>query len=186
VPDDFTLLDDSTRPHAPAIEGVTAEQRARGRHLAMIHAMHLEQLAETRLAMERAEAGEASVHAVADAVSAMQMSANYRRFGNLCGHECRMLEFHHTAEDRYVFSILRDGSPGLRKVVERLSAEHEVIGALLERLEAAAVEAVATPGPQTFAPLKDVFLVLERVVKSHFGYEQTELEEAIGYYGVPI
>jgi hypothetical protein len=29
-----------------------------------------------------------------------------------------------------------------------------------------------------------VFRALERVVRSHFGYEETELEEALGFYGV--
>jgi iron-sulfur cluster repair protein YtfE (RIC family) len=183
---DIEFLDDATRPLAPDIDGVSEEQRERGRHLAMIHAMHLQELAQARRAMERVKAGEAAVSDVAEAVSAMQMNANYRLFGNLCGRECRMLEFHHTAEDQYLFPLLRDVDPHLRKVVERLSGEHQVIGQLLERLEAAAVRAVTTPGAETFGPLSEVFLTLERIVRSHFGYEQTQLEAAIGYWNVPI
>ena len=38
------------------------------------------------------------------------------------------------------------------------------------------------PGRETFAELKAAFLALERFVRSHFGYEQEELEEALGYY----
>jgi hypothetical protein len=34
--------------------------------------------------------------------------------------------------------------------------------------------------------VKVAFLALERVVQSHFGYEQTELEEALGYFDVPL
>jgi hypothetical protein len=186
VTDNIEFLDDSTRPHAPKFDGVTEEQREPGRHLAMIHAMHLAELDAARRAMERVEAGEASASAVADSVSALQMGSNYRRFGNLCGRECRMLEFHHTAESHYIFPLLRDADPTLREVVDRLSAEHEVIGRLLERLEQAASAAVARPGPESFAPLKDAFVTLERVVRSHFGYEQTELAEALGYFGVPM
>jgi len=183
---EIELLDDSTRPHAPKFDGVTEEQRAGGGHLAMIHAMHLAELDAAGRAMERVEAGEVSVSAAADSVSTLQMAGNYRLFGNLCGRECRMLEFHHTAEDRYVFPLLRDADPELRKVVERLSGEHEVIGRLIERLEHAAAAAVAAPGPESFVPLKSAFVTLERVVRSHFGYEQTELAEAIGYFGVPM
>ncbi len=144
------FLDNSTRPHAPKFDGVTEEQRESGRHSAMIHAMHLAELDAARRAMERVEAGEASASAVANSVSALQMGSNYRRFGNLCGRECRMLEFHHTAESHYIFPLLRDADPKLREVVDRLSAEHEVIGRLLDRLEHAAAAAVAAPGPGEF------------------------------------
>jgi hypothetical protein len=30
------------------------------------------------------------------------------------------------------------------------------------------------------------FLALERFVRSHFGYEQEELEEALGYYDIAL
>jgi hypothetical protein len=56
----------------------------------------------------------------------------------------------------------------------------------LERLHAHAIQAVQAPGPETFAALKAAFLALDRVVRSHFGYEQEELEEALGYFAVPL
>ena len=46
--------------------------------------------------------------------------------------------------------------------------------------------AVREPGRETFAALKASFLALDRVVHSHFGYEQEELEEALGYFAVPL
>jgi hypothetical protein len=180
------LLDDRTRPKAPKIEGVTPAQRAHGRRLAMIHRFHLQQMAEVHLAMERIEAGEEELARLGDAVSSMQMADNYRRFGALCGRECELLTFHHTGEDQLLFPALDKGSEGLRKVVERLRAEHEIVHQLLEELEAAAIRTMQQPGPDTFASLREVFETLERVVVSHFGYEQEELEEAIGYLNVPI
>jgi len=136
--------------------------------------------------MEQVEAGEQSAAALADAISAMRMTGNYRLFGNLCGRECQMLALHHAIEDQSMFPALRHGSDGLRKVVDRLSEEHSIIHRLLQALEAAAVNAVTEPGRETFAEVKAAFLALERVVHSHFGYEQTELEEALGYYDVPL
>src|SRR5690606_7177264 len=46
------LLDPSTRPKAPRIEGATDAHRRRGRRLAMIHEMHLRQMAHVRQVME--------------------------------------------------------------------------------------------------------------------------------------
>lgn len=181
------LLDDGTRPKAPRIEGVTERQRMQGRRLAMIHALHLRQMAEVRQVMEHVAAGEKDATALDEALSGMQMRHNYRAFGSLCGQECRMLTFHHTAEDRMLFPVLAaQENDGLRRVVERLAAEHEVIHHLIERMEDAARAAMSEPGPETFAGLRESFETLERVVVSHFGYEQDELEEALGYYEIDI
>ena len=49
----ITLLDDSTRPKAPKIEGVTPAQRRLGKRLALIHAHHLEQIDQVRWIMEQ-------------------------------------------------------------------------------------------------------------------------------------
>jgi hypothetical protein len=180
------LLDDRTRPKAPRIDGATDAHRRHGRRLAMIHALHLQQMADVRAVMEQVEAGAQAGEDLGEAVNALQMSANYRVFGNLCGQECQMLTFHHTAEDRHVFPTLMQGDDGLRKVVERLAAEHEIIHRLLEHLEERAMAIISDPGGENFVRLKEIFELLEKVVKSHFGYEQAELEEAIGYWNVPL
>ena len=182
----ITLLDDSTRPKAPKIDGVTPAQRRLGKRLALIHAHHLDQIDQVRWVMEQVEAGEQSAVALVDAIFSMQMTNNYRLFGNLCGRECQMLTLHHTIEDHHMFPALRHGSDGLRKVVDRLSQEHLIIHQLLEALEDNARKTVTQPGRGTFVELKAAFLALERFVRSHFGYEQEELEEALGYHGVPL
>jgi len=187
----ITLLDDSTRPKAPKIEGLDAQQRAWGQRLRHIHDFHIEQLDDVRLVMEEVIAGEANPGAMPEAIAAMPMVSNYRLFGTLCGRECRMLSLHHMIEDQSMFPALRQesaraGSDGLRKVMDRLTQEHDVIHRLLDVVYKAAVAAAAEPGRETFAELKASFLVLERVVRSHFGYEQEELEEALGYFAIPL
>ena len=97
-----------------------------------------------------------------------------------------MLTLHHTIEDESIFPALRGGSAGLRKVVERLSEEHSTIRRLLENLHAHAVNAVREPGRETFSALRVAFLALDRVVRSHFDYEQEELEEALGHFAVAL
>jgi hypothetical protein len=182
----ITLLDDATRPKAPKIEGITPAQRRQGKRLALIHEHHLEQMNEVRWVMEQVEAGEQSAETLLEVISSLQMAANYRVFGNLCGRECQMLTLHHTIEDQSIFPALRHGSDGLTKVVDRLAQEHLIIHQLLEALHDKAVNAVREPGRETFAALKAAFLALDRVVRSHFGYEQEELEEALGYFGIPL
>lgn len=182
----INLLDDSTRPKAPKIEGVTPRQRAHGKRLAIIHDLHLQQMAQVRQVMERIAAGEEGIEQLGPVLSSMQMTMNYRTFGNLCGRECQALTFHHTSEDQIIFPTLQQGSDGLGKVLKRLKAEHLVIHQLIEQMEARAIEAIDAPGPETFSRLREAFETLERIVKSHFGYEQEELEEAIGYWNAPM
>ena len=181
-----TLLDDATRPKAPKIASVTAAQRRVGKRLALIHAHHLDQIGQVRRVMEQVEAGEESAATLLDAISSMQMTANYRLFGNLCGRECQMLTLHHMIEDEHMFPALRQASGTLKELVDRLSQEHAVIHQLLETLEDRARNTVGHPTREAFAALKVAFLALERFIRSHFGYEQEELEEALGYYDIPL
>lgn len=182
----INLLDDDTRPKAPRIEDVTPEQRRAGRRLALIHQLYVREIGAVEEIARRIEAGEAVAAQMAAAVTGMQMADNLRLFGNLCGGQCHMLTVHHTIEDQELFPRLRGGSEGLRRVVDRLAQEHEVIHAIIEKLEDEARAVLATPDEERFAALRETFALLARVVRSHFGYEQSELEEAIGYHGVPI
>ena len=43
-----------------------------------------------------------------------------------------------------------------------------------------------TPSSEALADLRTIFDALHKVVASHFGYEEEELAEALGYYGVPL
>ncbi len=89
--DNIILPDDSTRPHAPKIPGVTESQRRQGRRLALFHEMHLRELSKVRRAMAGVFAGEGTADQLLVTISTMQMFGNMRQFGNLCGAACEML-----------------------------------------------------------------------------------------------
>ncbi len=177
-----TLLDDSKRPKAPRIESLNAFQRARGRRLKWFHDHHRAQLAEVARALEALDAA-----ALSEQVNKLDMSANYRMFGNLCGQECQMLTGHHTIEDQHMFPLLHEeGSDGVKKVVERLMAEHLVVHELIEELEQRAWAYLQNPSAEAFEAAKKTFRDLDTCVRSHFGYEETELEDALSVIDVGI
>ncbi|KZC03594.1 hemerythrin domain-containing protein [Methylobacterium radiotolerans] len=179
--DGIPFLDDATRPKAPPIPGVTPAQRARGRRLALYHRHHLAELAAVRGALDRFLAGTGTVEAVTDGVASMTLTENYRAFGTLCGRQCHLLQMHHDIEEGDMYPRLRQ-SDGLRRVLDRLGAEHRTVHALLERIRAIVRSVASAPTREQLLDLREVYGVFERVVISHFGYEERELEEAIGYY----
>jgi hypothetical protein len=184
--DDITFLDDETRPRAPAIPDATEADRAHGRRLSLFHRFHLQQMAMIARAITALEQGSGDAAALARDIGNMAMLDNYRRVGTLCGQECQMLTLHHTIEDQEIFPRLRNQSAGLKAVIDRLSKEHEIVHTLLERLEQAAITILREPSPQALTDLRTVFDALHRVVASHFGYEEDELAEALGYYRIPL
>jgi iron-sulfur cluster repair protein YtfE (RIC family) len=184
VIDDIPFLDDATRPKAPTLPGVTAAQRNHGRRLALYHRHHLQELARVRDALDRLEARETSAGEVAEQIAGMTMAENYRRVGALCGEGCALLHMHHSIEDAHIFPVVRTHA-AMRAVVDRLSAEHRTVHALLVRLIEVA-QALDRPDPDALAAARQVFGALERVIVSHFGYEEMALEEALGLFAVDL
>lgn len=182
--DDIEFLDDATRPTAPKLEGLTEAQREPGRHLKQIHDHLRENMRVLRVLIERATAGEVTTREVADATGQMTMVANFRRFGNLCGQHCAFVEQHHSIEDYAVFPAIAAKSEALRKVAERLVAEHVVVHTLLERLIGALNTLVESPNRENFEDAKTIYEALERVLLSHLGYEEEQIGDALGYYGI--
>lgn len=184
--DPLPLPDEATRPKAPKIAGATDQHRRQGRRLALFHEMHLRELARVHQAMEGVFAGNGKAEALLTTISAMQMVSNMRRFGNLCGGAWQMLTGHHSIEDQWMFPALEGQSDGLSQVVSRLRAEHLVIHDLIVRLEDASYRLIENPGARQALTLREEFDRLHAFVVSHFGYEQQELEEALGFYGIDI
>lgn len=177
----ITLLDNSKRPKAAKIENLTPAQRQQGRRLSLFHNYHREQLREVESAMVHIDAS------LLTKISELDMRHNFKVFGNMCGQECQMLSGHHGIEDQAMFPILHEaGDAGLKKVVERLMSEHSVVHELIEELEAKANEAISNPTPETYTNLKSTFADLNTCVQSHFGYEETELEDALAVINVGI
>ncbi len=176
-------VETGTRPSAPKIPHATGAHRRLGRHLALIHAQHLGDMAQIKRLIDRIEAGDSPPDDLAEIVLATDMAKNLKFFGNLCGRECQVLTFHHDAEEHHMFPELEEKAPeGIAVVVARLREEHEIVHELINRLASAAQALSYETTPARFTQVRNVFEQLHEVVKSHFHYEETELEEALGYY----
>jgi hypothetical protein len=180
--DHIVVLDEASRPKAAAIRGATSAHREQGRRLGLFHRRHLNELAAVRSALNRLVAGTGTMEDLSEGIASMSMIGNYRDFGNLCGSQCLLLQMHHDIEESSMYPILGQNA-GLRPVLERLSKEHETVHALLDRIRGT-LGAIATKSSRgAIFELQEIYDVLERVIASHFRYEEHELAEAIGFYG---
>lgn len=181
---DIAFMDDATRPTVPKLEGLTPRQRAAGEHLKEIHDHLRDNMRAIRGLMERAAAGTATVEEIAAETAGMEMVDNFRRFGNLCGRTCQVINTHHSIEDAHLFPALAAQSDGYRRVTERLLAEREIVHELLVRQIEALNTLVAAPTADNFADARTVYEALERVLASHLGYEEEQIGDALGYFDI--
>jgi predicted glycoside hydrolase/deacetylase ChbG (UPF0249 family) len=173
---DITFLDDATRPPVQKLEGLTDEQRAPGLHLRMIHDHLRANMVTLGKLIERANQGAVTREEIAAETADLAVVANYRRFGNLCGQHCGIINTHHSIEDYAIFPALAQQGEAFKAIADRLRAEHVVVHELLERLVDALNALAAEPTAARFEDAKTVYRALERVLLSHLGYE----EEAMG------
>lgn len=182
-PLDDLSLDEAARPKAPPVPKATDRHRRQGRQLAAIHRHYLSEMAQIGAVLVRIEARDASPKHLKQIVLSLDMAENFRAFGSLCGRECQVLKFHHDIEGADMFPRVEAAGGGMfREVVAKLKAEHEVVHELIIRLDRAADALAEDPSDENFVQAATIFRKLEEVVRSHFGYEETELAEAIGYY----
>ena len=180
---DELTLDESSRPRAPKVPAATDMHRRQGRQLAAIHRHYLMEMAQIGAVLARIEAGDAPPENLKRIVLSLDMAENLRAFGSLCGRECQVLKFHHDIEGSDMFPRIEAAGGGqFREVVAKLLSEHEVVHELIIRLGRAAEALMEDPVEANFVRAANTYRKLEEVVRSHFGYEETELEEAIGYY----
>lgn len=176
-------LNEAARPTVPPYSNVTEQQLQAGRHLTAIHRMHLREISKARMVLRHVAEGTSDPSALIEALRDMDMSQNYRLFGNICGQECRMLQFHHDAEEEHMFPALEaNGTDSIRCMVAKLREEHLVVHELIDRLVEAAHALTSRPDDQSFSKATEVFDKLEAVVRSHFGYEESGLKEALGVH----
>ncbi|WP_348657605.1 hemerythrin domain-containing protein [uncultured Sulfitobacter sp.] len=165
------------------ISQATDRHRAQGRQLAAIHRHYLMEMAQIGAVLTRIEAGDSPPEDLKRIVLSLDMAENFRVFGSLCGRECQILKFHHDIESTDMFPRIEAAGGGkFREVVAKLNAEHAVVHELILRLDRAADILTTDPSDANFLHAATTFRKLEEVVRSHFGYEETELAEAIGYY----
>ena len=176
-------LKEAERPKMPPLAGASDSDRRKGKHLAAIHRHYLSEVAQIAAILERIKGGDTPPEALASIVLHSDMRKNFEVAGTICGHQCRVLTMHHDIEEHSMFPALAaQGNTALSEVVDKLRAEHKVIHELLNRLGVAATELSAKPDEAHFEAAFDVFFALRKAVMSHFKYEETELEEAIGLY----
>ena len=186
VQTDNLTVEFGERPKMAALDGVTNEHRRAGAHLAAIHRMHLHDMNRMGAFLEHLKQGKMTPAEFSNRVKDSELSKNMKMFGTLCGRECQVLNFHHDAEEQMIFPELeRQNIAALSRVVERLRQEHFVVHELLRRLDVAADKLLQDTSTGNFDEITQVFEQLHKVVKSHFGYEETELRDALGKY-VPV
>ena len=174
-------VDFGTRPKAPEFKEVTSAQKRSGWRLAAIHRMHLNDIGRIAIFLDQMETKSAAARDLHALIAETDFAQNLRQFGTLCGRECKVLTFHHDAEEYSLFpELAQRGNDELRAVVERLVAEHKVVHELLTRLERAAMTLMFEPTPENYDLTRMTFHKLEEVIRSHFGYEETQLADAIG------
>lgn len=178
------FLDDATRPTVPRLEGLTLAQRQAGEHLKEVHDHLRQNMQAIRTLIDRARGGLVSREEVARETAELTMVSNFRRFGNLCGQHCQVVNTHHSLEDAYVFPSIASISEGYRAVADRLQAEHVVVHQLLERQIETLNAMIETPSAESFGEAVEVFEALERVLLSHLGYEEEQIGDALGVYGL--
>jgi hypothetical protein len=102
-------------------------------------------------------------------------------FGGLCQRQCVSLVEHHTVESGSIFPHLRRRQRSLRDVLDRLDAEHHVIGEVLEGIDAALVHLARNP--TEVGPITEAIDLLTDIMLSHFAYEESELIAPLAQYG---
>ena len=181
---DIGFLDDATRPAPIRLEGLTPAQRAPGEHLRAVHDHLRDNMVTLGRLIERAAAGNADASEVTAEAASLAMVSNYRRFGNLCGQHCHIVDMHHSIEDAAVFPAIAAQGAGFAAIADRLRAEHVVVHELLVRLVGALGELATEPGQDRFDETVEVYRALERVLLSHLGYEEEAIGDALGYFGI--
>jgi hypothetical protein len=183
---DIAFLDDATRPPVPDLPGLTPAQREPGEHLRMIHDHLRHNMVTLGKLIERASAGAVTEAEIAAETDGLAMVSNFRRFGNLCGQHCQIVNTHHSIEDYAIFPGLAAQGPAFKAIAERLKAEHVVVHELLLRLVDALNALAAEPTPARFEEAREVYHTLERVLLSHLGYEEAAMGDALGYFGIGV
>jgi hypothetical protein len=187
VPSPTGPFRDEDRPHAPAHPDAPVTPTGRSGQAAL-RGIHDHLRHEMAQVVRAVQAAVADARRAADAralIRDLTMGVNYRALGSFCGRYCSVVDLHHRIEDASMFVDLGAADPGLRPVLDRLSAEHVRVHDWLVELDAALVEmltseAAALPRVQAAAEALSAGLL------SHLDYEERELLPALGRLGVPV
>ena len=193
------------RPQAAPLDGrPTAGGAGNHRSLVQIHDHLRGELTQIRQAAVEVGAGVLSPGQARDLINHMTMRQNRWTLGSFCAAYCRVVTIHHTIEDTSMFPALAAVAPELDPVLDRLSAEHEIIADVLDRFDRALVllvvegspsdtagqgtavggtaDGATADGPAVDGPAEIARLAAELsdLLLSHLAYEEDQLEQGLG------
>jgi iron-sulfur cluster repair protein YtfE (RIC family) len=91
----------------------------------------------------------------------------------------RLLDFHHTMEDKGLFPLMRSIRPDLGGLVDELDGEHHTLEDLLVELEGVVRRACSTRSTDDLEQLADGFQRLESLLIPHLAAEEEQLVPAM-------
>ena len=191
TPDDGTRAsdeqawDESTRPAGPPPDPdarYSPQEQAAGQHLIDVHDALRGELDQLRELIGQVAGGHADASAVRSYINRMTIRQNDWTLGVYCASYCRAVAGHHSLEDQSVFPHLRGADPQLDPVITRLREEHEVITALLDRIDEALVALISREDGAMERVRAEVDLLGDALL-SHLSYEERELVEPLARLG---
>lgn len=183
---DEPALDEATRPRGPRHDddAGTPSGRAAAQMLVNVHAHLRSELEQIRDVVAEVAVGQSNPALARSLINQMSMRQNYWSLGAFCATYCRVLTMHHAIEDASLFTDLRSRDESLGPVVERLSEEHEVVAAVITRLDDALVAMVENP--ERLTAVQSEVERLADVLLSHLDYEEAELLGPIARLGIRL
>jgi hypothetical protein len=162
---------------------LTPQQRVPGQHLRMIHDALRRELAELQGRVAAVERGEAGIGDVRQSISHLTMRTTYETLGSFCGQYCQVVTLHHTIEDRYMFPAVA-AHAAFRPVTDKLAAEHVTIHEVLVDLDAALLR--LEDDEASFRRVSALVDELAAMLLSHLTYEEDQLAEPLGLFGIGV
>lgn len=177
-------LRESSRPDVISGLELTDAQRGPGEHLRQVHDMYRAELQVVTELAAMVRSGDADLDDLRGTIHGMAVRTNIEQFGAICLRYCAMLTNHHTLEDRAIFPAVRAESEAYAALVDQLEHEHGAIHQQLRRVDQA-ILAVDNDRSKVPAALEEID-TLDRILRSHFLYEETQLAEPLGLVGLGI
>ncbi len=176
------------REHArpDVVSGIELDdaQRGPGEHLRQVHDMYRAELQVVTELAAMVRAGDADLDDLRGTIHGMAVRTNIEQFGAICLRYCAMLTNHHTLEDRAIFPAVRAQGAEYAALVDQLEHEHGAIHQQLRRVDEALL-AVDDDRANVPRALEEID-TLDRILRSHFRYEETQLAEPLGIVGLGI
>jgi hemerythrin-like domain-containing protein len=152
--------------------------RAQQDLLRRVHDHLRSELATILVAVDQVAAGAADPGATRSMINALTMRENFWALGSFCAGYCQMLSMHHGIEDAAMFPGLLARNAALAPVVERLTADHELVAGVLVELDSALVALL--DGGRDVATIRQLAQRLSDLLLPHLAYEEEQLLPVIG------